>query len=1042
MVVKQAAKLQLDLLEDLDGKPGRTSLLPKPVIVALSAPVGTTQDNKSAGEQRWVSVVLPAEFQFQKDQQYWLVLQSLEGQAAWNATPALAGAAGMQYTKDSGLSWRDTLAAGISGPANVYFRLRQKPERFETPIEFQVGAGEQAIRVSLDRFQPLGRVDFALDFDEIGEAFNHYLDKTSPTACPEIEHLAHGDFEQWLRVGEELSLPGTVALNANPAAIAIAPDGSRAYVASTRHSDAGATAASVQGLLQVSDTACNQTIKDIILTPRFPDVLAINPAGSRAYVADTEENMLQVIDLDTLRELGPPLRLNVGAKTLAISPDGGRLYVTELGNDEESIRAIDAVTLEQAAMRGTPALEDVSIVATGNPMPLGQQRPTALAVAPDGRQLYVTVSNDTGAKGRVRIFDTATFNEIATPKPLEVGQEPGTIVLTPDGKWALVANAGSHSISIIDTAGRVVVGSNIPLDGSPKALCVSPESSRAYVAIVAANSGGASQDIILNVIDLSRRTVVNAMTRMLVPNIVSETSLSVALALTPQGDKMYVSYAGESSIASIQIGKRLPVEWNPSGWVTPFCLPDPCHLIAVLGLPPQEDKQPMPSALSQVVPVASACPYDFSFWGIATEPDAAVAEVIWIGNDCGHLRADKISIQVSEQQEKKKGAKGAPPHPLVLHRARLTAPVDAGQAEVRFSVPEGVIASIDRVSLIATNETVANADLSLRQDNRLIDWTLSPGVAPGVSFIAGAEGVQLRNAGAEAAELVQTLAIKGNTPYALEFQGKALMRSSAQVNPRIELRWFKADKSAAGSIMTLEILPTHVGSTLGNGVSPDDSTQVEIHLVVSGGTTLEIKRISLRFSTPTLVPVTFVAQAPGELTVSDFKVAFEQAKITTPLIPAKGLCSSTQPGRRPGETPGDCCFCLCCETEQTMTEITPVETPFGRPALEGRCASCGGYMISFGGQRLPDAQTFSLGRSDVSHPIVLRPITPRAVTTTKAVVSALLDDRIQRPTAPSDVTATQEPLTAEIPVTIPLTAINGIGESRFRRLAMMWNRFD
>jgi YVTN family beta-propeller protein len=1025
MVVKQAAKLQLDLLEDLDGKPGRVSVLPKPVIVELSAPVGTTQDKKSAGELRWVSVVLPAEFQFQKDQHYWLVLQSLEGQAAWNATPALAGAAGMQYTKDSGLSWRDTIAAGISGPANVYFRLRQKPARFETPIELQVGSGEQAIRVSLDRFQPLGRVDFALDFDEIGEAFNQYLDKTSPPACPEIEHLANGDFEQWLRVGEELSLPDTVALDANPAAIAIAPDGSRAYVASTRHSNVSATAVPDQGLLLVSDTACNQEIKDVMLTPHFPDVLAVNPAGSRAYVADSEENMLQVIDLDTQRELGQPLLLKGGANALALSPDGGRLYVTEyfytIGNNEGFIRAIDAVKLEQAAIRGTPALEDVSIVAIGNPIPLGmQQRPTALAVAPDGLHLYVTVSNDAEAKGLVQIFDTVTFNEMATPKPLEVGQEPSTIALTPDGKWALVANAGSNSISIIDTARSVVVGSNIPLDGSPKALCISPESSRAYVAIVAANSGGASQDIILNVIDLPRRTVVNTM--MLLQNIEFDTSLSVALALTPQGDKIYVSYEDESSIASIQIGNRLPVEWNPSGWVTPFCLPNPCHLIAVLGLPSQEGKQPMSSALSQVVPVVSACAYEFSFWGIATEPDAAVAEVIWISKDCGHLRVDKISIQALEQQKEAvmiksnaliRAVNTASRPLLILHRVRLTTPVDAEQAEVHFNVPEGVVAGIDRVSLIATNETVANADLSLQQDNRIADWTLAPGVAPGVSLIAGAEGIQLRNAGAETAELVQTLSVKSNAPFALEFQGKAIMRLSTQVNPRIELRWLKADKSAAGSVTTLEILSTNLGSTLGNGTSPNDATQVEIHLVVSGGTTLEIKRISLRFSVPTLVPVTFVAQAPGELTVSDFKVAFEQAKVATPTIPAKGLCSSTSPGRQPGENPGDRCFCLCCETEQTMTEITPMETRSGRPALAGRCASCGGNLVRFGGQRVPDAQPFSLGRSGVSQPIVLRPIAPRVVTTMK------------------------EPLKTEMPVTISLTAIKGIGEASARRLAMI-----
>jgi len=181
--------------------------------------------------------------------------------------------------------------------------------------------------------------------------------------------------------------------------------------------------------------------------------------------------------------------------------------------------------------------------------------------------------------------------------------------------------------------------------------------------------------------------------------------------------------------------------------------------------------------------------------------------------------------------------------------------------------------------------------------------------------------------------------------------------------------------------------------------------------VVSSGTTLEIKRVSLQFSAPALVPVTFVAQAPGELTVSDFKVAFEQAKATAPAIPATGLCASTLPSRRTGETSSDCCFCPCCETEQTMTEITAMETQSGRPALVGRCANCGGNMVRFGGQRVSDAQPFSLAERGVSQPFVLQAIVPSVITTAK------------------------QQLEVKASVKTPLTALNGIGEVRVQQLA-------
>lgn len=1020
MVVTQAAKLQLDLCEDLDGKPGSGPLLPRPVKVELSAPVGTVQDRKSAGELRWISVVLPAEFQFQKDQRYWLVLQSLEGQAGWNATPAAAGIVGMQHTKDGGLSWRDTIVAGISGAASAFFRLRQKPERFKMPIELQVGSGKQAIRVSLDRFQPLGRVDFALDFDEIGEAFNQYLDKSAPVACPETEHLVNGDFEQWLRLGDKPMPPTPLSpLSVIPSAVAVAPNGKWFYVAGKNLKDPDSA------LVRIIGVPCDE-IKDqgIELTAFFPNIVVISPDGTRAYLADSTK--LQVIDTITHQTLGVPLDLGEGKgqvkiKALALSPDGGRLYVAEYfpasSNLAGSILTIDTTKLEKTVIKSAPKLDDVIV---GTPPDIENLQPMALAVSPDGTRMYV-VANHNKNQGEVRIFDTDTLRQFGDP--IVVGIKPSAIALTSDGKWAMVANEGSNSISIIDTARGVVVGSNIPLGGSPKALGISPEGSRAYVAIVAQNSSASKNtDIVLSAIDLTRRAVVNTMTVFKQTKI--GMPLSVTLALTPQGDKIYVAHEESGSISSVQIGERLPAEWNlTAGQVALFCLPDHFHLIAVLGeLSDLRGKgtNSSPSSLSQIVSVAESCPYEFSFYGIATDADA-LAEVLWIGKDCGLLQTDQVPIQafVREAVGDKLNAltravSAAAPRPrLVLHRARLTAPVGAEQAEVRFNVPKGVAAGIDQVSLIATNETVVNADLSLQHDGRVADWTLSPGVAPGVSLIAVAEGIQLRNAGAETVELVQALSIKGNAPLTLEFQGQAIMRSSAQANPRIELRWLKADKSAAGPATVLEILSTGLGSTLGSGTSPNDATHVEIHLVVHVDTTLEIKRISLRFSVPTLVPVTFVAQAPGELTVSNFRVAFEQAKVATPPIPAKGLCTSTPPGRRPGETPGDRCFCMCCETEQTMTENTSMETRSGRPALVGHCVGCGGYLVRFGGQRVPDAQPFSLRWSGVSRPIVLHPIAPRVVTTTEGR------------------------LKAEMPATMPLTAINGIGEVRARRLVMI-----
>ncbi len=992
MVVTQAAKLQLDLREDLDGKPGDVSLLPGPVKFELPAPVGTTQDSIAASELRWVSVVLPVEFQFQKDQRYWLVLQSLEGQAGWNATPAVAGVVGMQHTNDGGLSWRDTIVAGIPDAASAFFRLRQKPERFETPIELQVGSDEQAIRVSLDRFQPLGRVDFALDFDEIGEAFNQYLDKASPSACPETEHLVNGDFEQWLRVGEKLGVPTAIPLggSVSPTMVAISPDGRLAYIGS-------------DDVMQLVDVACNTVLDETFDISGVPNALVFHPAGGHAYLLGLDR--LQVIDTDTQKTLGGTLSLKDGAKALALSPDGGRLYVTEYFLNSTSprgaVRAIDTARLEQAIIKGVPILADVTI---GEPIDLGFERePTALAVSPDGSRLFITiVKHDASDGGEIRIFETASLQQLGAAIP--VGREPSAIALTPDGKRALVANAGSNTVSLIDTKTLTPAGS-VNLNHSPVAIAIAPDGTKAYVASGDGNSG--------SIIDLAKRSVAGT---------IDVDAPQTAIALTPQGDRIYVITTddGNNSLASIQIGARSPVEWNlTAGQVTPFCLPDPFHLVAVLGESADLTKQmiiPSPSALSQTVPVAESCPYELSFRGIATDSDA-LAEVLWIGKDCGLLQMDQIPIQALEPPMIKEstltgaGAAAIQQPFLKPHRARMMGPAGAEQAEVRFSTPEGVQAALDLASLTATTEAVANADLSLQQEGQLVGWNLLSFPVSSVTLVAVEGGIQLRNAGAETAELVQAIPSKGGQPFNLEFQGRAITQPSAKDNPRIELRWFKADQSPAGLPVVLEIPPTGFDSALASGASPAEATEAELRLVAPGGTALEIKHVSLRFSTFTPVPVTFVAQAPGELTVSNWRVLFEQTEAAAPRIPQKGLCTPTPPGRQPGETSNDCCFCPCCETERTMVEITSMETRSGRPALVGHCANCGSDLVRFGGPRDSGA----------------RPFTPRPLTANRPIV--------QPTTTPRRTTAGRNRLDVDVAATPSLTNISGIGNARARRLA-------
>src|SRR5215213_878670 len=175
-----SARLRLDVRADLDGKPDDTSLFATPVEFSVSQEAG-----KGA---RWTNVQLATEFVFSSSKRYWLALQSLEGTAAWSVDKAPA--LNMQSTRDGGLSWRDSMAmAGTqrdqtvpaAGPFAAFFRLRTQPKTFKVPIELQVGRDQSEVRIKLDRFEPLGRVDFALD-TELAQGINESL-ATTPGTC-------------------------------------------------------------------------------------------------------------------------------------------------------------------------------------------------------------------------------------------------------------------------------------------------------------------------------------------------------------------------------------------------------------------------------------------------------------------------------------------------------------------------------------------------------------------------------------------------------------------------------------------------------------------------------------------------------------------------------------------------------------------------------------------------------------------------------------------------------------------------------------------
>ena len=181
------------VLADADGKPLGDPLV-GPVFVELTG---------ASPEPQWLSAALATPFQLLAGTVYWLVLGGLAGELAWAAQPAPPGTPALQRSADGGLSWRQMADAATPAPWAAVFRLREAPAAFSMPIELRSGSA----RLGLERFEALGRVDFALDPGDLAGLIGSALDATPRRACPSANHLANGDFSRWIEDGEVVIAP-------------------------------------------------------------------------------------------------------------------------------------------------------------------------------------------------------------------------------------------------------------------------------------------------------------------------------------------------------------------------------------------------------------------------------------------------------------------------------------------------------------------------------------------------------------------------------------------------------------------------------------------------------------------------------------------------------------------------------------------------------------------------------------------------------------------------------------------------------------------
>lgn len=153
------------------------------------------------------------------------------------------------------------------------------------------------------------------------------------------------------------------------------------------------------------------------------------------------------------------IRIGATPSFVAVAPDGARAYVAN--GDAQNITVLD--TANNRTISTIP-------IATGPPQ--------FLTFAPDGRTLYITVSNTQGTIHAIDVLDVASNTVTATIPQSGMPLRPA---VTPDGRRLFVANHDIPSVSVIDTTTRTVIG-QVAVAPNPHWVAFSPDGSRAYAA--------------------------------------------------------------------------------------------------------------------------------------------------------------------------------------------------------------------------------------------------------------------------------------------------------------------------------------------------------------------------------------------------------------------------------------------------------------------------------------------------------------------------------------------------------------------------------
>ncbi|QWF84768.1 helix-hairpin-helix domain-containing protein [Amycolatopsis sp. CA-230715] len=301
------------------------------------------------------------------------------------------------------------------------------------------------------------------------------------------------------------------------------------------------------------------------------------------------------------------------------------------------------------------------------------------------------------------------------------------------------------------------------------------------------------------------------------------------------------------------------------------------------------------------------------------------------GDACAALRTDRVPVTALDL-----GSESALDR-LPRHETALVSPAGATQAEIRFSIREGML-GVDAVALAASANAATDS------------WQPS---GPSVLVTQADTGVTLSNGGGAPSTVGQRVDAKCGQRFEL------VVSAVASPGCAVELAFVDELSAPVGDVVRLDLDPLDFDDRAAAGEVPAGTAEAELRIVLPPGGSVELSSLDLVIGAASEVGLYFVSEAPGELTMSGVAVRLDRAEPSVPSIPPGGLCPPSPPA---GRGDGDQCLCGACGKDRPVGRGSPARTEAGRPASVTACPSCGTPRIQLGGRLVPGADPVALPR--------------------------------------------------------------------------------